>query len=170
MNYKVIKQWKTNEGYDAVVVAVAPIYPHYCGYVAISEDHPAYGKEGYTLLDEDKSKYTEEYIKIMEQINELRVHGGLTYAEEGMRQGENVKYPYPIPTEYKSYWFGFDAAHAGDTVDWELGKQLITTDDEKMAVKAIKPTVTKIHGDVIRTLEYMVDECNSLSKQLGEIK
>lgn len=170
MNYKVIKQWKTDEGYDAVIIAASPTYPHYCGYVAVPEDHPAYGRESYAFLDEDKTKYTEEYLKIMEQINELRVHGGLTYAEEGMRQGKDVKYPYPIPTEYKSYWFGFDAAHAGDAVDWELGKQLITTDDEKMAVKSIKEIMNPIEGDTIRTLEYMVDECNSLSKQLGEIK
>lgn len=170
MDFKIAKDWTTDEGYRAVVVVVSLIYPHYCGYVGIPDGHPAFGREAYAaMLDENDDKHTKEYIKVMKQINSIGVHGGITYTQEGNMIHEES---YPIPMDEKTYWFGFDACHAGDAVDWELGKQLIETEEEKEQIKEVRK-IMDIHlipGDVIRSLDYIVSETNSLSKQLGDIE
>lgn len=65
----------------------------WCGYVGISPGHPFHGK-GYSEVEESVS-----------------VHGGLTYAEAC--QGHICHVPKPGEPD-NLWWFGFDAAHAGD--------------------------------------------------------
>lgn len=64
---------------------------HRCGYVGVPKDHPLYGKS-YKEADE---KY------------DIYAHGGLTFSES------NSKYPIE---KKDTWWFGYDCAHAGDTL------------------------------------------------------
>ena len=70
----------------------------------------------------------------------IDVHGGVTYAEH-----------------YKDgFWIGFDCAHLGDAPD-----------------PLFKKTAYKSHFEelgVVRTLEYCMEECESIAKQLMEKK
>lgn len=80
-------EWKHN-GFDCLMVR-QPHLLHWCGYVAVLKDHPAFGKD-YDKVDVD-------------------VHGGLTFANEcgGIichKSAENDKV----------WWFGFDCAHLYD--------------------------------------------------------
>lgn len=66
-----------------------PYLGHYlCGYVAVPDGHPAYGKnyDDWILLD-------------------ISVHGGLTYA--------SIRTPCSDETQ-NQWWLGFDCNHAGD--------------------------------------------------------
>jgi hypothetical protein len=68
-----------------------------CGYVAVTGEHPWYGKD-YNSLYGDDDRYVE-------------VHGGLTFANEC--HGTICH----VPAEGRSddvWWFGFDCAHGGD--------------------------------------------------------
>jgi hypothetical protein len=65
----------------------------WCGYVAVPETHPAFGK-----------RYDDVKVK---------VHGGLTYADRC--QGSICHVPQPgMPDNV--WWLGFDCAHWGDVV------------------------------------------------------
>ena len=60
---------------------------HWCGYVAIPEGHPWHNLG---------------YDEIHDQMPDLRVHGGLTYANRD--------------ADRQAWVIGFDCAHAGDAV------------------------------------------------------
>jgi len=144
MNYKVEKEWITKSGLKAVVLLVHPSMPHRCGYVGIPKEHKFYGID-YSNIESD-----------------IYVHGGLTYS--------NNDEAYPIKSDL--WWLGFDAAHAGDTNDWEAGKILIETKKEQEQVDSIKSVIGRYPtpGDIIKTLDYMVKECEDLANQLKENK
>ena len=59
---------------------------HRCGYVRVPPGHPMHGKHY--------------------DAPEVDVHGGLTFAEEDPCSHEDGR----------GYWFGFDCAHAGDSM------------------------------------------------------
>ena len=67
---------------------------HRCGYVGVPKEHILYGKS---------------YSDILEDLD---VHGGITYSE-----GNNN---YPVITNDKLWWFGFDLAHYMDGKDLDL--------------------------------------------------
>lgn len=70
---------------------------NWCGYVAVQESHPAFGR-GYGDVDAE-------------------VHGGLTFADfcqETAGPGEGICHvPYPGDPD-RVWWLGFDCAHAWD--------------------------------------------------------
>jgi len=69
------------------MVVKHPQLGHWCGYVALPEGHPDWGKD-------------------YDSVN-VRVHGSLTFSSRGGQRywkGKNL------------WWFGFDCAHAGDLV------------------------------------------------------
>lgn len=75
----------------------------WCGYVGIVPGHPLHGK-GYGGHYEG-----EEYV--FSPVSELRVHGGITYAESC--RGGVCHAPRPgEPAEL--WWLGFDCAHYMD--------------------------------------------------------
>ena len=63
-----------------------------CGYVGVPPENPLAG------LEEDD-----------ERVMDLDVHGGITFAHATITIRDHV-----VPTGY--WWFGFDCAHAGDTI------------------------------------------------------
>lgn len=84
---------------------------HWCGYVAVPPGHRLHGKgydDAYSLVDD------------------LNIHGGLTYASPC--QGSICHVPKPGEPD-NVWWFGFDCAHLGDIsparadegAPWDIG-------------------------------------------------
>ncbi len=130
MTYAIEKDWTTEVGLRAVVImTIGRMTNHRCGYVAVTPEHPAYGKEYSEQLDAisqadvnetpigKKSpililtamvRSDDEHNKIRRSIDVwLDVHGGVTYSSS------KDKGTYPIDYE-NLWWFGFDTAHYGD--------------------------------------------------------
>lgn len=72
----------------------------WCGYVAVPQNHPLHGKDYIGEWDEVKDEH------IPSPVTGLRVHGGITYADD---------------MEGMGWTFGFDCHHGsdGDTPDDE---------------------------------------------------
>lgn len=81
------KDWITRAGLRAVVTAHETL-GHHCGYVAVPEGHPLFGKH-------------------YDHAGDIEVHGGLTYS------GGEGKYPVEAGGVW---WFGYDCAHLGDLI------------------------------------------------------
>ena len=140
---------------------------HRCGYVGISPNHSLYKKEySDTIPEELKSKLEKVLcepigkrgiIDILCHDPEnprigilFDVHGGITFS-----RGDGK---YPIEKE-NIWWFGYDCAHAGD------GKDLSVVSESIREIELMYP-----NNDPVRSLEYCIKECESLSDQLEEIK
>jgi hypothetical protein len=95
---------------------------------------------GYVGVPEGHPMYGKHY----DEVN-VYVHGGLTFShdEDGL------------------WWFGYDCAHSDDAKDPEL------MSDEYKKVFMDWP---RFNEGAIRTLEFCVAECESLAKQLEEMK
>ncbi len=139
MKFKVKKEWTTEAGLNAVAILVSPTMPHYCGYVSIDKNH-------------------KHYRKTYDNLQNIDIHGGLTFAGDAYWEESN------------NHWLGFDALHLGDAYAWEEGKELITTDDEKIQVKSAQNILGKYPEPEaeIRDLNYIIEQCESLAKQLQE--
>ena len=131
----------------------------WCGYVAIPKSHPWYGKSY-----QDTIKPTTEMLAGRDKNDHgpidllcailspddpsealsislcVRVHGGLTYADNHE--------PFGKPGDY--WWFGFDCAHYGDLIP-------------AMSERHSHP------GQIYRTQTYVVAECQSLAAQLAKV-
>ena len=78
----------------------------------------------------------------------FEVHGGLTYSGNG---GDKRKGTYPVESDL--WWFGYDCGHAGDA----------PAPGSRMAQY-------RFDGDIHRTLEYCINECELLATQLSNVK
>lgn len=92
---------------------------------------------GYVGVSKDHPWHGKDYHDI-----DLDVHGGVTYA--GMRDD--------------LWWFGYDCAHLGDAADPEL-----MSDEYK---KVLLGRWLNFEGDTIKTLDFCVNECESMAAQL----
>lgn len=171
MKWKLHKKWTTKSGLEAAIILASPTYPHYCGYVAVPESHPAYGADYANYPSEkDRDMWKPEALHIQDQVNDISVHGGLTYGEETkILKGDDEA--YPAESEDNMYWFGFDAAHAGDAVDWDAGAELIENEEERIQVRQVRKIMDKhpIKTDTIKSADYMEEQCESLAEQLVAI-
>lgn len=99
---------------------------HWCGYVGVPSSHPAYMKS-YDDVD-------------------VRVHGGLTYADKCNDVICHVPEP-GMPDDV--WWLGFDTAHSGD----------------------LSPMMTRFrfkdYGDIYRDVNYTRKETEQLAEQLA---
>lgn len=66
-----------------------------CGYVAIPETHPYFGRD-----------YNDLYS--------INVHGGLTYSSPEQKKSDIEKLCEPEDTQPRTQQFGFDCSHSGD--------------------------------------------------------
>jgi hypothetical protein len=140
MAYEIEKDWITESGYRAVVIRILASdkvsLKHRCGYVAVDQNNPAYGKGYHEQIDaisqEEVDSTTlgikspilaltamvgsdDEHSKIRRSIDVLiDVHGGVTFSSE------KTKGDYPVDYE-NLWWFGYDCAHYGD--DESIGGQ-----------------------------------------------
>jgi hypothetical protein len=87
MTFKIEKDWTTEAGLRAVVLAT--VMGHRCGYVGVPESNAYFGKD-YNDVD-------------------AYVHGGLTFSSHGIAADLEIEKPL--------YWFGFDCAHYMDAKD-----------------------------------------------------
>ena len=97
---------------------------------------------GYVGLDPDHHLYK---IKYEAQELPLHVHGGVTYSGGGD--------DYPVESDL--WWLGFDCAHWGDYS--KPAKTLLN-----------KHSGLFLEEGIFRSLEYCIDECEALAKQLKE--
>lgn len=79
----------------------------WCGYVAVDESHPFYGKDYHYMWDSSENE-------VEEALNDIEVHGGLTYA--GPCDGDAEKGICHIKQDgdREVWWFGFDCNHGID--------------------------------------------------------
>ena len=81
------------------------------------------------------------------------VHGGITYT--GM--------PYEWERHDNIWWIGFDCAHSGDGKDFSI----MNDENRKFYRGTSYPAMLKF-GE-IRTLDFVVVECNKLAEQLADM-
>ena len=120
------------------------------GLRAVVVIHPAGHRCGYVGVPQGNPSHGKGYDDI-----DADVHGGLTYANGGKT--------YPVEND-GLWWFGYDCAHLGDTRDPEL----MSGEYKKMYDKGMLRDMS-FEGDTVKTLEYCVNECESLAKQLSEV-
>lgn len=87
---------------------------------------------------------------------DVDVHGGLTYSD--------VNTEYPAPSD-GLWWFGYDCAHFGDASD----PALMTPKYKELHDKKLFTYALDAYS-VVRSLEFCVEQCESLAKQLKAMK
>lgn len=117
------------------IVGVLKAIGYRCGYVGI--------------------KKTDKNLKILDRINELEVHGGVTFAR--------VENEYPIKTSEKLIWIGFDCAHLNDGMDCGAASQLATNKEEIIFLKVLGEVNKGCH---VWTAEEVESECNKLADEI----
>lgn len=161
-------------GYKCVVTF--GVMGHRCGYVGVPKNHSLYRKHYDEHLEIKKTDigdrevsgifpllgaYLDDDERIMIEAY-FQCHGGITYAGGG----ENSKYPI----ESDLWWFGFDCGHAGDKADLTYAMQKFPNRQEEYRTRLIIENKYHIEDDVIRTEEYVAEECKKLAEQLKEFE
>lgn len=166
MSYKIESDFYAS-GLRCVVLAVDVGYR--CGYVEVNKNHPLF-KVGYSqkveVLDQlwEKAKEgpigkrgiipifleacSKDAVKSPQIV--FDVHGSLTYSGGGE----------DFAVKSGGWWFGFDCAHAGD------GKDVSIMSDE---YKIFYEKYPNSFGDIVRTKEYVENECRKLAEQLASL-
>ena len=148
------REWVTRVGYKAVCIWQSMGFR--CGYVAVPPDHVLYGvgyhgchKVVYAFANPDEpipDEFDQSWAKYRytsQPAYVINVHGGLTFSTERDEIGNDGTITYPVPSR-ECWWFGFDCGHVGDG---QFG-----------------------FGGEIRSLAYVVNECESLANQLYAIQ
>jgi hypothetical protein len=151
------------------VVAVMDL-GHRCGYVGVDSSHPLYGHPygkpspalPKTLMGDDEEIGKRGIIPLFCMNHEddffspdvfMNVHGGITYSA-------GRHYPMRMTRGKKTiWWFGFDCAHCDDAPDIDLIPDPF--------LKAHYGMTMTMMGGVVRTREYVHDECVNLAAQLA---
>jgi hypothetical protein len=104
---------------------------------------------GYVGVPKEHPLHNKHYRGEVEST--LNVHGGITYSNGN---------GYPVDGD--EWWFGFDCAHAGDARDYNL-----MSDEHK---EFYSSTFKTLDRGIVRSLDYVVEECRDLANQLVEAK
>jgi hypothetical protein len=136
-------EFVTEAGFPAIIRRVPS--GHLCGYVAVPPGHPAHGKTYGRTWETDEKGETDFDRPVPNVVEDLVVHGGITYAEPCDHDVGVCHVPAPGESD-DVWWLGFDAAHGGD----------------------VSPAYSSGYGSY-RTVAYMRDECESLAKQLAAL-
>lgn len=150
------KEWITKAGLKAIAAIVRT--SHRVGYVGVPKAHPLYGKEYQWHLDKelwDKLENNKEPYK-GSPIDILIASG-----DRNENTGPQLSYYFNVhggityagggdnyPTDGDEWWFGFDCNHLGDA-----------------QIKSDYPS-----DGVVRSLEYVIDECESLAEQIDHFQ
>ena len=102
-----------------------------------------------------RHKKTDENLKILDRINELEVHGGVTFAR--------VDSEYPIKTSEKLIWIGFDCAHLNDGIDCDAALQLATNKEDIMFLNVLRKANK---GCYVWTMMDVAIECCKLADEI----
>lgn len=169
-NRYIVEREFEHAGYKCVVTF--GVIGHRCDYVGIPKSHSLYGKDYQEHLDIKKTDIGDREISgvfpllgaCLDEDERIRIeayfqcHGGITFADGG----ENSKYPI----ESDLWWFGFDCAHAGDKADLTYAMQKFPDRQKEYRTRLIIENKYHIEDDVIRTEEYVAEECKKLAEQL----
>lgn len=161
------------EGLRCVVIFTS--MGHRCGYVGIDATHPLYRADyGEEISILRKSDIENESIgkrgiipvicmdKNLEYVRPdcyFDVHGGITYS------GGNKE--YPVVSDL--WWFGFDCAHYGDGKDYDKLREYELIDVKTIDSLEEKYSRYRNYKEIIRSKEYVEDECRNLAKQLNNV-
>jgi len=166
-SYKVEKHW---QAFNCECVVIMTEMGHRCGYVGIRENHPLYGvnyHEHSDFLEQWSEQLRKEEIgkrgilpvvcwdgETISPEAWFHVHGSITYC------GGNDGYPIELPNVW---WYGYDCGHCDDAPS--------IPDISNPQVRAIEQRFLDDFGwrRVVRTLEYCIEECENLAKQLNEL-
>lgn len=134
--------WKDEAtGLDCLAVR-NPRLGHWCGYVAVAEGHPMFGKS---------MNYEDDF--------DFEVHGGITFADfcqETESEDRGVCHvPYPGDPD-RVWWLGFDCAHGWDS----------SPSDAKYADEHGHPFTRE--DENYKSIGYVRAECRSLAAQLAK--
>lgn len=149
---------------------------HRCGYVGIPGTHPLYGDDYGNYLDIKKSDIGDREVSgifpllgaCLDDDERIKIeayfqcHGGITYSGGGKHSD------YPIESDL--WWFGFDCAHAGDRKDLQLAYEKFPSMKESLKCQMEIENMYPIEDGVLRTEEYVADECKKLAEQLKEFE
>ena len=126
-------QWPDEDTGLPCLAVRHPRMGHWCGYVGVLPEHPMY-----------------EHAYSCDELEAIRVHGGLTFAEK-CRSGVEASSICHVPAAGEPdhvWWFGFDCGHCDDIsplAPWGIDRQY-------------------------RTLSYVRNECKELASQLEEMR
>ena len=164
MIVKTIKEWTTLKGHKAL--AVINETGRINGYVGVPETSILFGMDYCTVENTPKIEHLNEeglrYYKAIEGVNEISVHGGLTYADKG--SNDFLK---------SGFWFfGFDTRHYEDLPSQETAFKYFTKITEQMVVSNYFKNCQdlEVGEGTYKTLEFVIEHCESLSEQLKEIE
>jgi hypothetical protein len=133
------KQWLDDETKLPCLIVRGPA-GSLCGYVGVSEGHPAFEKE---------------YIDV--DIN-VEVHGGVTFTrfcQHHEDPSEGICHLVETGENDKVWWIGFDTAHA-----WDYSPNMIPMHLRKKIGFPRRP------DEIYRNFDYVTREVLSLAKQL----
>lgn len=115
-----------------------------CGYVAVDNTHPYYGKD---YIDEGP--------------NEIMCHYGLTYSGDGKHFCDGSD---------GFWWFGFDCGHYGDATDYDTAKEYgLISDKEHLIGKQYEKMLT-FDDTTLKTKEFVEEICKMIVEQLIVVK
>lgn len=107
------------EEYQAFINTLNDVYDdlpdggNFNGYIAVTPEHPFYGKD-----------YDE--VNAMLHKKDFYVHGGLTLTSDS-------SFCPHLPTEHHQFWvLGFDTRHAGDTAEYWIEERTWEEADKLM--------------------------------------
>jgi hypothetical protein len=161
-------------GYKCVVIFGA--IGHRCGYVGVPKNHPLYGKNYSDYLEIKKEDLKSREISgvfpllgtCFDKDERIRIeayfqcHGGITYAGGGEHSS------YPIESDL--WRFGFDCGHYGDARELKLAYEKFPNYRSNLAIQIECEDRFRIEGLIIRTEEYVAEECKKLAEQLKEFE
>lgn len=147
-----------------------------CGYVGIPKNHPLYGKGYSDYLEIKKADVGDRKISgifpllaaCLDEDERIRIeayfscHGGITFADGG----ENSNYPI----ESNLWWFGFDCGHCDDAKELELAYERFPKHRGRLAMEIELEDRFCTDGLIVRTEEYVAEECKKLAEQLKEFE
>jgi len=145
--YKVLKQWTTKAGLEAKAVLVQ--IGNINGYVAVDENSVYFKLPHY-----DDSDGISDAQKI---INNIKVHGGLSYSGN-MNMADN---------NTLRWCFGFDTTHWEDNFNKEMVIEHLCENQKDIDFVNKYMSISMNYG-IFRDLDYIVNQCEKLAKQLKE--
>lgn len=171
--YVVERQFK-HMGYECVVTF--GVLGHRCGYVGIPKTHSLYGKRCSDYLKIKKKDLGDREISgifpllcaCFDEDERIKIeayfqcHGGITFSDGGKSSS------YPIESDL--WWFGFDCGHCDDGKELELAYERFPNYRKNLSMQIEIERKFHIDGLIVRTEEYVAEECKKLAEQLKEIE
>lgn len=158
--HAIIKDWITAAGLRSICIVNDSGYIN--GYVEVNKSSILAGSPYYFYTDDIVNSNFEEIKLFKQDINNIYVHGGITFAEYGDKNW--------LPTD--NYWFGFDTSHSGDLPNLNYVFNYLKESDNEILSKTINIALSNIYNSdyTFKDLEYVSQECESLAEQLRSIQ